>query len=117
MAVCPDCPANIDQSTGVLLHDDTCPLGLATDATCLDDRRWFDLHPEATVRCRPLFPMELAEFRAMDGDRLPGHRQVRVYAMLPGVRRRQYASAAILDIDPNLSPDVAQKLRTAGVRS
>lgn len=116
MIQCPDCPAQMD-ATNHLSHDDTCPLGLATDETCLDDRRFFDANPGVRIRCRPLFPMELAEFRAMDGVRLPGHRQVRVYAMLPGVRRRQYASAAILDIDPNLSPEVAQKLRTAGVRS
>ena len=59
-AQCPDCSAvAIDRHMG---HDDTCPLGLAIDATMEEDRDWFAAHPFAAMRHRKMKPVERSEF-------------------------------------------------------
>lgn len=97
MITCPDCAA---RSTGQhLTHDKACPLGLAIDERCAEDRRWFEAHPFATHYHRPLHWSERAELVMwrlipdVEGEVIG---RVLVHQLAPGVRTRTYGDVAIM---------------------
>lgn len=61
---CPDCPAVFDDRNH-LQHAETCPIAVAAERVCGEDREWFAQHPGALRRQRPITPAEVEELRAV----------------------------------------------------
>jgi hypothetical protein len=55
---CPDCTAELVDKQ--LRHEDSCPLGRGCDEFREDDREWFEAHPFAARRFRPIHWAEVA---------------------------------------------------------
>lgn len=84
---CPDCVAPLGQ------HDPTCPALRALEERTDDDRAWFDAHPKAVFRMRPLHRGEVLQLHQA-GVVVPGLMdlstwRVRVFLVAPYVWRRQ----------------------------
>ena len=88
---CSDCAAVVDGTD--LRHDGSCPLGRDIDATMAADRDWFESHPGATERRRPLTWAERETLKAPspvpEGATWRGN--VVVYQVRPGIRLRSMA--------------------------
>ena len=101
-AACPDCSADyVDQ---ILTHDETCPIGLAIDAICDVDQRWFEAHPEATEYRRPVTTAEVIEQRTAGvwpdvRGRVVG--RVLVTQIAPGLRIRSFDGVLVVLIEPD----------------
>ncbi len=97
MITCPDC--NVTTIGPHLTHERTCPLGLAVDERCADDRRWFEAHPFATEYRRPPHWSEIADLKMwgllpdVTGEAIG---RVLVHQVAPGVRTRTYGDVAIM---------------------
>lgn len=74
--------------SGELHHDPTCPAAAALDAVMVDDRQWFETHPDAMHRCRDIYPAEITELADMAGSRPPAGAIIHVQQLAPGVRGR-----------------------------
>ena len=97
IVVCPDCNRAFGED-GHLVHDKTCPLGLGYDEIQADDRAWFEQHPGATTRRRPVHWAEAADLRMMGmfppfGDVVG---EVVVTELAPGVRTKSFANVVCL---------------------
>jgi hypothetical protein len=66
---CPDCSA-VDEARQ-LIHDETCPVGLAIDGQRAADRAWFERHPGIASYLRPVNRGELTELQML-GQIPPG---------------------------------------------
>jgi hypothetical protein len=90
MTECPDCTA-VEKSNH-LLHEATCPLGLAMDRVSAADAEWFERHPSTNEYRRPIDAAEAEEMRL--GGLLPAGCEVRgrilVRQLAPGVRTRSF---------------------------
>jgi hypothetical protein len=88
---CPDCSATIVDNQ--LVHDSTCPLGISIDQRMAADRRWFEEHPRAKRRTRPITRVEVDELKAAgeipEGWDASG--PVMVTQLAPGVRTRNFS--------------------------
>ena len=88
MTTCPDCAA-VEKSNH-LLHEATCPLGLAMDRVSAADAKWLERHPSANEYRRPITWAEAEEMRL--GGLLPAGYEARgrilVRQLTPGVRTR-----------------------------
>lgn len=88
---CPDCSAAVNITTRSLVHEATCPLGLAIDRVVDTDRHWFETHPEQGSRIRAASWAERAEFGLVSGGlTVPGAQLQVVVRRLPGGRSRQF---------------------------
>jgi hypothetical protein len=88
---CPDCSGVAEGQR--LTHDDTCPIGRGIDQVCADDREWFERHPLAEERWRPITPAEIVELRAMGAvapDVDPTRWRVHITWLADGVRGRRF---------------------------
>ncbi len=90
LPACSDCGAVADGIN--LRHDDSCPIARDIDATMAEDRDWFESHPGATERRRPLTWAEREVLKAAspvpEGTPLRGNVVVR--QIVPGVRTRHF---------------------------
>jgi len=90
LLTCSDCGAVPDGSN--LRHDDSCPIARDIDATMAQDRDWFESHPGATERRRPLTWAEREVLKAAspvpEGTTLHGNVVVR--QVVPGIRTRHF---------------------------
>jgi hypothetical protein len=88
---CPDCSACADPDDE-LVHDMTCPLGLALDVVCADDRDWFEARPAAPYRVRPMALVEVEDLRTggITPGRAPTGWRVVVRPLAPRVRVRRF---------------------------
>ena len=89
-AECPDCTAVAKSNH--LLHEATCPLGLAMDRVSAADAEWFERHPTANEYRRPIDAAEAEELRL--GGLLPTECEIQgrilVRQLTPGVRTRSF---------------------------
>ncbi len=90
LLTCSDCAA---VGAGInLRHDGSCPLARDIDVTMADDGGWFDSHPGATERRRPLTWAEREMLKAAspvpEGTTLHGNAVVR--QIVPGIRTRHF---------------------------
>lgn len=86
---CPDCGAIAVGSR--MTHVETCPLDRGVNRVLDDDREWFEAHPGASVRVRPVTPAEVADLLAAGADRPTG--DVIVLNLAPGLRMRRFTFA------------------------
>ena len=89
---CVDCGATWSEAS--IVHADTCPIAVGIDRVAGADRIWFEAHPDADVRYRPIDPLEIIELRAVgsippQATEITG--QVTVTQWLPGIRLRSFA--------------------------
>ncbi len=95
--ICPDC--NATAGGHHLIHQKTCPLGVAIDQRCDADREWFEAHPRAQEYRRAPHWSEIAELKMWElipdvtGEPIG---RVTVSQVAPGVRARQFGDVAIV---------------------
>ena len=89
VATCPDCGAQ--RTRGGFVHAHACPVAVGVDRATDGDRRWFERHPRATERVRPVTWAEAAEMEMSLGWRPVGN--VHVRQLRPGVRTRHFREA------------------------
>lgn len=91
---CVDCGVGFEGKERTLVHELTCPLGLAVDEVSAADRDWFAAHPHARERWRPLHWSERDTIRRSTPVELPTGVEmvgrVRVTQLAPGIRVRNY---------------------------
>ena len=88
---CPDCAAQWDDHQ--LTHESSCPYGNGLDAVTQDDARWFEAHPGAHIRIRPVTHAEVVEWAHIDGVTVPADADIEVYQLVPGIRFRTVLAA------------------------
>ncbi len=93
---CPDCTAVYaprNQSRG---HDESCWISRGVEEICDADRDWFERHPFATERRRPITRAEVAEMRGggFPFDSAPDRWRVLVTQLAPGARTRHFYDPA-----------------------
>jgi hypothetical protein len=90
MTTCPDCAAVAKFNH--LLHEATCPLGLAVDKVSAADAEWFERHPNTNQYRRPITPAEAEELRL--NGLMPAECEIQgrilVRQLTPGVRTRSF---------------------------
>lgn len=86
---CPDCAAVAVGSR--MAHAETCPLNRGVNLVLDEDRDWFEAHPDAAVRYRPVTPAEVADLLASGCSRPIG--RVMVVQLAPGLRSRRFTFA------------------------
>lgn len=102
LPTCPDCTAVPTGQT--MRHDETCPMGRDSDAQLADDAAWFEAHPEASERHRPVWLSEVWTLRAAlpplpEGTEFAG--EVIVRQVAPGVRFKDFNGVyALVGGDP-----------------
>ncbi|WP_454198220.1 hypothetical protein [Nocardia sp. Marseille-Q1738] len=87
---CPDCCAGPDGGRH-LTHASTCPVGVGADRAMQDDREWFEKHPLARLRHRPLTHAESVELaHALGVPVAAAVGEVTVTQVAPGLRVRMF---------------------------